>query len=113
MWSQWIVGLGGGLSSVIGLVKSLRFRGQPEPPNRRWKLPMLIVFAAVFLAFAVIDGGGVVLGSVLTAILLVEIGFILGGRNPWWMQSPRDRNEHIGSPPYPNESVIQHWRRQG
>jgi len=60
-----------------------------EPPNSRWKLPTLIVFIPICVGFAFI--GLPVLWAVLGVICAVEIGFVLAGRNPWWMQGWRER----------------------
>jgi hypothetical protein len=42
------------------------------------------------VAFAV-SGTWPAFWAVLVVLLLVEIGFVLAGRNPWWMQARLDR----------------------
>jgi hypothetical protein len=80
----------GAIVAAIGLSQSFPKRHEPEPPNSRWKLPSLVVMTVIGLVFAV-SGTWPVLWAGLVVILLVEIGFVLAGRNPWWMQGPLDR----------------------
>jgi hypothetical protein len=42
------------------------------------------------VVFAV-SGTWPVLWAALVVVLLAEIGFVLAGRNPWWMQGRLDR----------------------
>jgi hypothetical protein len=80
----------GSVVAAIGLSQSFPRRHEPEPPNSRWKLPSLLVMTVIGVAFAV-SGTWPVLWAGLVVILLVEIGLVLAGRNPWWMQGPLDR----------------------
>jgi hypothetical protein len=85
------------LFAVPQSVRSYRLRDQPEPPNRRVKLPVVLVALAVCVAF-VISGIGIVallIFSICGVFLVAQIGFILAGRNPWWMQSRLDRHESV------------------
>ena len=76
----------GAIVAVVGLSQSFSRRDEPEPPNSRWKLPLLILMAATCIAFAV-AGPWPAVWAALVVVLLVEIGFVLAGRNPWWMQA--------------------------
>jgi len=82
-----VVGL---IAGGIGLARSFPGRHAPEPPNNRWKLPVMTFMAALcgVLAFT---GPWPIVWALLAAICLVEVRFVLAGRNPWWMQSPLDR----------------------
>jgi hypothetical protein len=80
----------GTIFAVVGLSQSFPKRHAPEPPNSRWKLPLLILLAVTCVAFAVV-GPWPVVWAALAVVLLVEIGFVLAGRNPWWMQGRLDR----------------------
>jgi amino acid transporter len=80
----------GTIFAVVGLPRSFPKRHEPEPPNSRWKLPSLILMAVTCVAFAVI-GPWPVVWAALAVVLLVEICFVLAGRNPWWMQGRLDR----------------------
>ena len=79
----------GTIVAVVGLSRSFPGRREPEPPNSRWKLPSLVVMAATCVAFTV-AGPWPVVWATLVIVLLVEIGFVLAGRNPWWMRSGLD-----------------------
>ncbi|MGO9322773.1 MAG: hypothetical protein ACLQBY_18490 [Solirubrobacteraceae bacterium] len=72
------------------LVFNARYRGQPEPPNNRIKLPLVLLETA-FFAVLVSKGEHVVLSSILIVVGIVTAGFILAGRNPWWLQGSADR----------------------
>jgi fatty acid desaturase len=76
----------GTIFALIGLARSFPRRHEPELANSRWKLPVLIVMVAACLAF-IIAGPWPGFWAALLAMLLVEIGFVIAGRNPWWMQS--------------------------
>jgi hypothetical protein len=80
----------GTIFAVVGVSQSFPKRHAPEPPNSRWKLPSLILMAVTCGAFAVV-GPWPVVWAALAVVLLVEIGFVLAGRNPWWMQGRLDR----------------------
>jgi hypothetical protein len=82
----------GTIFGVVGLSQAFPKRHAPEPPNSRWKLPSLILMAVICVAFAVV-GSWPVVWAALTVGLLVEIGFVLAGRNPWWMQGRLDRRD--------------------
>jgi len=79
----------GTIVAVVGLSQSFTRRHEPEPPNSRWKLPSLIVMGATCVVFTV-AGPWPVVWAALVLVLLVEIGFVLAGRNPWWMQDRLD-----------------------
>lgn len=79
----------GTIVAVVGLSQSFPRRHEPEPPNSRWKLPSLILMAATCVAFMVV-GPWPVVWAALFIVLFVEIGFVLCGRNPWWMQGRPD-----------------------
>jgi hypothetical protein len=79
----------GTIIAVVGLSQSFTRRHEPEPPNSRWKLPSLILTAAACVAF-MLAGPWPVVWAALFIVLLVEIGFVLSGRNPWWMQGRLD-----------------------
>jgi hypothetical protein len=83
-----------GIVSATQLVKSFRIRHQPEPPNSRLKLPFMILLLAG-CAWLVVAGTAPVLFSILAAVVVVGIGFILSGRNPWWMQGAIDKRERV------------------
>jgi hypothetical protein len=91
---MWIVMAIVGLLSVAQLIKSFGTRHAPEPPNSRLKLPCMALLLAGCVGLA-IDGSSPVLFSILGALVLVEIGFILAGRNPWWMQGAMDKREYV------------------
>jgi hypothetical protein len=80
----------GTIFAVVTLSQSFPSRHAPEPPNSRWKLPSLILLAVTCVAFTVVEPWPVVWAA-LAVVLLVEIGFVLAGRNPWWMQGRLDR----------------------
>jgi NhaP-type Na+/H+ or K+/H+ antiporter len=86
----------GVLLAVPQLVRSYRLRDQPEPPNCRSKLPVMLFLLAACVGLA-ISGTAVVAVSIGGVLAGLEVGFILAGRNPWWMQSPRDRHEYVWS----------------
>jgi hypothetical protein len=88
----------GAVLAVPQLVRSYRLRDRPEPPNRRLKLPVMVLLLGGCLALA-ISGIGTVVLSIFGVVAAVEIGFILAGRNPWWMQSPHDRHESLSGAP--------------
>jgi amino acid transporter len=76
--------------AAIGLFQSFPKRHEPEPPNSRWKLPSLIVMTVIGVVFAAV-GTWPAFWTALVVLLLAEIGFVLAGRNPWWMQAHVDR----------------------
>jgi sterol desaturase/sphingolipid hydroxylase (fatty acid hydroxylase superfamily) len=78
----------GTIFAVVGLSQSFPRRHEPEPPNSRWKLPSLILIVVTRVTFAV-AGPWPVVWVALAVVLLVEIGYVLAGRNPWWMQGDR------------------------
>jgi len=80
----------GTIVALVGLWQSFPKRHAPEPPNSRWKLPSLILMVVMCVVFAVV-GPWPVVWAALAVALLVEIGFGLAGRNPWWMQGRLDR----------------------
>jgi len=88
----------GAIVAAIGLSQSFPRRHEPEPPNSRWKLLLLIVMVAICIVFATV-GRWPVLWAALVVVLFVEIGFVLVGRNPWWMQSPLDRRRQRSTSP--------------
>jgi hypothetical protein len=88
----------GGTFGVILLGQNFVRRHEPEPPNSRWKLPSLIISATACVAFAV-AASWPVFWAILAAVLLMEIGFVLAGRNPWWMQSYLDRRRERPTSP--------------
>lgn len=79
----------GAIVAAVGLSQSFPKRHEPEPPNSRWKLPSLVVMTVIGVVFAA--GTWPVLWAALIVVLLMEIGFVLAGRNPWWMQGRLDR----------------------
>jgi len=78
------------VSAAFLVFSAVRYRGQPEPPNNRIKLPMLIL-ATAFFGVELAKGEDVVLSTILIVVGVVTMGFILAGRNRWWMQGPADR----------------------
>ncbi len=80
----------GSVMAAVGLSQSFPRRHEPEPPNKRWKLPSLLVMTVIGVTFAVF-GTWPAFWAVLVVLLLVEIGFVLAGRNPWWMQARLDK----------------------
>ncbi len=88
---------------AVGLSQSFHRRHEPEPPNSRWKLPWLILLSASGVVLAVVGPWPVVWAS-LVVLLLVEVGFVLAGRNPWWMQSRFDRR--VSGPRAPNNALV-------
>jgi hypothetical protein len=76
------------------LAKSFSARHEPEPPNSRLKLPFCALALAGCVALAVV-GIEPVLFSLAAAILVVQIGFVLAGRNPWWMRAAIDKREYV------------------
>ena len=88
----------GTIVAVVGLSQSFPRRHEPEPPNSRWKLPSLIFMAAMCVAFAVV-GPWPLFWAALGVGILVEIGFVLAGRNPWWMQGRLDRRRERSTSP--------------
>ena len=92
MWIGLTVGV---IAAIVqGSYNFSRFRGDPEPPNSRLKLPLMLLLLAVCIALAASGLSPIVL-SILAVICAVEVGFILAGRNPWWMQAPTDKREHV------------------
>lgn len=83
------------------LAKAFGMRHEPEPPNSRLKLPMLLVVLAVCVALAVTGAGAqAIVFIVLGAIVVVQIGYVQAGRNPWWMQdAKRERTRYTAVPP--------------
>lgn len=79
----------GTVIAVVRLSQAFRKRHEPEPANNRWKLPLLILMTAACVVFTV-AGLSPVVWAALAMVLLIEIGFVLAGRNPWWMQGPLD-----------------------
>ncbi|HWF33463.1 MAG TPA: hypothetical protein VG188_13010 [Solirubrobacteraceae bacterium] len=53
---------------------------------------MTIVLLASAIVLAAL-GEEPVLFAALALILAVQLSFVLGGRNPWWMQDALDRRE--------------------
>jgi putative Mn2+ efflux pump MntP len=91
MWIGFAIGL------VVGtpqLVRSFRARREPEPTNSRLKLPVTVFMLGVCLTLA-ITGTAAAFFSVLGSVFLVQIGFIVAGRNPWWMQAWTDKRENV------------------
>lgn len=99
---MWIgLAIGAFIGTAQG-IKTFRTRHEPEPPNSRLKLPFFMLCFGVLVAFAV-GGTSTVVFSVLATVCAVEIGFILAGRNPWWMQAPIDKREYAryqSAPPH-------------
>ncbi len=87
---MWI-GLALFLSLAMG-VKNFRRRHDPEPRNSRFKLPVTLLLLGGCIALAA-SGTEPVVFSILAAVMVVQIGFVLAGRNPWWMQGAMDRRE--------------------
>jgi hypothetical protein len=93
---MWI---GLGIGVLIGggqLVKAFLSRHEPEPPNNRLKLPIMLLLLGGCIALAVSDEFPVLFAA-LALLIAVEIPFILAGRNPWWMQAPIDKREYQSS----------------
>ncbi|HUN78030.1 MAG TPA: hypothetical protein VMU32_03840 [Solirubrobacteraceae bacterium] len=87
----------GGIVAGVGLLRLYPKRHEPEPPNSRWKLPFLIVMVAICVVFTIV-GQWPILWAALAVVIFVQIGFVLIGRNPWWMQTSLDRRrEHSTS----------------
>ena len=61
-------------------------------PNNRFKLPFLVLCAAIFVV-ALAKGILVALFVPALASCLIAIGIVASGRNPRWMRSPLDRWE--------------------
>lgn len=80
--------IGAIFGGVFGFARTFPRRHDPEPPNARWKLPMLVVLTAICVVLAVISSSVIssLFGAVLAASFVVQIGLVLAGRNPWWMQ---------------------------
>lgn len=77
------------IGSGVGLASSWP-RRQEDLPNSPFKLPFFVLCVLVG-AVLLVSGTAVILMSIGCAIGLVEVGMIVAGRNPWWMQSPLDR----------------------
>jgi hypothetical protein len=91
---MWI-GLGiGVLIGTAQLVRSFGVRHEPEPPNSRLKLPIMVLMLCGCVVLAIV-GSSSVLFSILAVVVAVEVGFILAGRNPWWMQGAIDKREYV------------------
>jgi hypothetical protein len=88
------------LIGMAQLVKSFRMRHEPEPPNSRLKLPIMVLMLCGCIALVIVSTSSV-LFSILAVVAVVEIGFIVVGRNPWWMQAAIDKREYVrySSPP--------------
>jgi hypothetical protein len=85
-----------GVTVLVGgaqLIKSFRTRHQPEPPNNRLKLPTMLIGIVSSVAL-IVDGTWTVLFAVCGVLCALEAGFVLAGRNPWWMQAPLDRKAY-------------------
>ena len=97
---MWIGLAIGALIGMGQLVSSFRARHAPEPSNSRLKLPIMILLLGGCVAVAITHTSPV-LFSILAAVIAVQIGFVLAGRNPWWMQAAIDKREygHYTSPP--------------
>jgi hypothetical protein len=87
MWIGLAIGL---LIGGAQLAKAFPRRHEPEPANNRLKLPLMSFLALACAGIAAL-GIAAVLSIVLAAVCAVEVGFVLAGRNPWWMQSPLDK----------------------
>ena len=99
---MWI---GCSVTVLIGVaqgIKNFRRRSEPEPPNSRLKLPLTLLALGGCVALAA-DGTEPIVLSILAAVLAAQIGFILAGRNPWWLQGAMDRRKFVryqSAPPH-------------
>jgi hypothetical protein len=91
MWIGLTIGV---LAGIVQGINNFRCRRDPEPPNSKLKLPLMLLLLAACVAPAV-TGTSPIVFFVLAAVCTVEVGFILVGRNPWWMQGPMDKREYV------------------
>lgn len=89
MWIGIAIGLAIGSPQ---LVKRFARRRGPEPPHGRFKLPVTLLLLGASVALAAL-GQEPLLFTVLALLFTVQVGFILAGRNPWWIQSWLDERE--------------------
>jgi hypothetical protein len=89
MWTGIIFAVLG----VLQLAQNFASRHDPAPPNSRLKLPVVSLLAVACIYLAASGTSRVVL-SIAAAVLVVEIGMIIAGRNPWWMWGAFDKKEH-------------------
>jgi hypothetical protein len=78
------------IAAACLVFNGVRYRGQPEPQNNPIKLPLMVLVTA-FFGVLLVKGENVVLSSAFIVVGVVTTGFILGRRNPWWMQGSADR----------------------
>jgi hypothetical protein len=82
-----------GVTVIVGgalMIKSFRSRHEPEPSNNRLKLPTMLICFAASVMFVVV-GIETVLFTICGVLSALEAGFVMAGRNPWWMQAPLDK----------------------
>jgi hypothetical protein len=98
MWIGLTIGV---IGAIVRGGYNFRFRGDPEPANSRIKLPFMLLLVAACIALAA-SGTEAIVFSILAAILVVQCGFVLAGRNPWWMQGALDRRavRYQSAPPH-------------
>lgn len=86
---MWIGLVIGSLFAVATWSRAFPRRHEPEPPNSRLKGPVsaLLIVACAVLAFV---GPWPVVWAALALWGSVQLGFVLAGRNPWWMQGWRE-----------------------
>lgn len=94
---MWIGLVIGGLVGGAQTVKAFARRHEPEPPNSRLKLPIMLLFLGGCIALGA-SGDFPVLFAAVALLIAIEIAFILAGRNPWWMQGAIDKREYQSSP---------------
>jgi Flp pilus assembly protein TadB len=89
MWIGIAIGL---TIATPQLLKRFAHRHEPEPAHGRLKLPTTLLLLVVCVALAAL-GVEPVLLAILASLFAIQVGFILAGRNPWWMQDSLDQRE--------------------
>jgi hypothetical protein len=89
MWLGFAVGL---TIATPPLLKRFARRHEPEPPHGRFKLRVTLLLLAVCVALAAL-GEESLFFAILASLFAIQVGFILAGRNPWWMQDSLDKRE--------------------
>jgi Flp pilus assembly protein TadB len=89
MWIGFAIGLAIGTPQLL---KRFARRHEPEPRHGRLKLPVTLLLLAACVALAAL-GVEPLLLAILASLFAIQVGFILAGRNPWWMQDSLDQRE--------------------
>ena len=98
MWLGIAVGL---TITTPQLVKRFARRHEPEPPHGRFKLPATLLLLGASVALTAL-GDEPLFFAILASLFAIQVGFILAGRNPWWMQGwldERERPQYSSGPP--------------